>query len=127
MKLPKKLPKPRIVIGDHPIQISRAGVTVGCTFVPRSTVEAILRAIKHASKTYSTLMRKFQIGDSVKVVADIGDSTKALGQVGTIINMGDSEYPPILVRFPKWSEGHGVGQHEWYLHSQALKKVRRAD
>jgi len=124
MKLPKKLPEPRIVIEDHPIQISRAGVTVGCTFVPRLTVEAILHAIKRAPKPRKN---KFQVGDLVKVVADIVDSTKALGQVGTIINMSNADNPPILVRFPKWNKGHGDGQHEWYLHSQALKKVRRAD
>jgi len=108
MKLPKKLPKPRIVIGDHRILISRDGVTVGCTFVPRPTVEAILHAIKRVPKPRKN---KFQVGDLVKVVADIVDSTKALGQVGTIINIRSSDYSPILVRFPKWNKGHGDGQH----------------
>ena len=110
----------KITIGDYDIKISREGVTVGCTFVPRKMLEQILAAIKKAKPTPRPLRK----GTRVKVVRVAEDSACVLNRTGRVVTPqldGDQ----ILVHFPSWTGGHGDGQHRWYVNSAALKVIRK--
>ena len=40
------------------------------------------------------------------------------GEVGTVININNKD---ALIRFDTWSDGHGVGDHEWHFERDEVK------
>lgn len=111
-----------IKIGDYDIKITGDGVTVGCTFVSRVTVEQILKAIKKAPRG------KFYAGVKVKVVKIINDSEAVLGRIGYVTRV-ESDF--VCVRFPRWNGGHNGEESDssiinrWYVKPDALKVVKK--
>ena len=111
----------KIAIGDYSIAISREGVKVGCTFVPRKTLEQILAAIKKAKPTLGPLRE----GTRVKVVRVVEDSACVLNRTGRVAHPRLSGENQVLVHFPSWTGGHGEGMHRWYVNPEALKVIRK--
>ena len=112
----------KITIGDYSIVISREGVKVGCTFVPRKTLEQILAAIKKAK-----LMPKLRVGTKVKVIGNISDSSCVLGRTGRVVIPNDDGQ--VLVRFIGWTGGHSGADNDqsvdkWYVDPATLQVVK---
>ena len=110
----------KIAIGDYSIAISREGVKVGCTFVPRKTLEQILAAIKKAKPT----PRPLREGTRVKVVRVVEDSACVLNRTGYVV-CPQLESNQSLVHSPSWTGGHSEGMHRWYVDPEALKVIRK--
>lgn len=59
---------------------------------------------------FASAFQRLKVGQRVTVVGD-QDGKTFDGEVGTIIENSDSHER--LIRFDTWSDGHGVGDHEW--------------
>lgn len=99
-------------INDFDVTITGDGVTVGCTFVPRKTVEKIYQKM--------ATLQPLKKGAMVKVVSVVDDSRPVLNKVGKVITIDNDG---VQIFFKGWNEGWGRGQGNWYVARKAIEVV----
>lgn len=68
------------------------------------------------------MTREFKIGDRVRVTANAPvDADVVAGRIGKIAYIGTNN---ALVRFSRWTQGHGEGKHSWYVRLKFLTRVK---
>ena len=107
-------------IAGYGVSFTSGGVTVGCTFVSRATVEKVLANIKKAKPCP-------RVGTKVKVVRRISTSGAVFRKTGLVVRSNDKSL--LLVRLPGWDGGHsGEGLDssvdKWFVDPRAVKAVR---
>jgi hypothetical protein len=106
-----------VKIGDYEVKVhSRNGILVGCTYVSRDDVLAVLKLMDACKKK-----AKFSIGDTVKVTGKRGDDAQVTGRIGTVVGF-DAEN--VLVKFRNWDYGDGSSSSQWFVTPRGLKKVK---
>lgn len=66
---------------------------------------------------------KLKIGQKVKVsVGAPVDADVVAGRIGTVTAIDGANN--MLVRFSRWTKGHGEGKHSWYVNPKYLTRVK---
>jgi hypothetical protein len=69
------------------------------------------------------MRKKFRIGTKVRVArTSTTDANAVAGRIGVVTENDD--YGSILVRFSRWTKGHGEGKHSWYVDPKYLTRVK---